>query len=124
MHELSIAYTIVETASAAAQQAGALKVKAVYVRLGMLAGIVKQSLLFSFDIASQGSVLADAMLIIEEVPVSIFCPQCQLEVELVSIQSFRCPHCHTPSGQMMHGRELEIIALEIEEQPEHAATIT
>lgn len=113
MHELSIAYSLVEAANTAALEAGASRVELVHIRLGMLAGVVKDALLFSFDIAAEGSLLAGAQLLIEDVPVRIFCVHCQAEAELPSVQSFRCPRCNTPSGQIVSGRELEIVGLEI-----------
>ncbi len=113
MHELSIAQSLVEISNTAAQEAGATKVEAVYLQLGALAGVVKDALLFSFEIAAEGTLLAGARLEIEDIPVSIFCSHCQAEAELASIQSFRCPRCNMPSGHIVRGRELDIVGLEI-----------
>ena len=114
MHELSIAMSIVETAQEEAQQRG-LRVAAVHLRLGALAGVVKDSLLFSYEIASQETPLAGSKLIIEDVPVAVFCPQCNAERTLDSIQNFTCPVCGTPSGKIVRGKELEVFALEVSE---------
>ncbi len=116
MHELSIAYQLVETAAEAAKNAGARNVKQVFLRLGPLSGVVKGALLFSYDIATQGTLLEGSTLVVRELPVVIYChsPSCQKEVELPSIQSFRCPICNQPSGDVRQGRELEIESLEIE----------
>ena len=51
---------------------------------------------------------------IEQVPVVVFCPCCQAQRPLESVQSFCCPECGTPTPQVDHGRELELVALEIE----------
>jgi hydrogenase nickel incorporation protein HypA/HybF len=115
MHELSIAYRLVETAEAAARKAGAAEVESVQLRLGALSGVVKDALLFSFPIAAEGTLLAGAQLVIDEVPVAIFCARCRAEAELPGTQQFRCPHCNTPSAQLVRGRELELVALEIRE---------
>jgi hydrogenase nickel incorporation protein HypA/HybF len=113
MHELSIAYNLVETAAAAAHKAGVLQVVAVHLRLGVLSGISKEALLFSYDLATDGSLLAGSRLVIEDIPVIIFCSQCQTEQTLLSIQRFCCPVCGSPSADIRQGRELDIVGLEV-----------
>jgi hydrogenase nickel incorporation protein HypA/HybF len=120
MHELSIAYSMVELASAAAERAGASKVAALHLRLGALAGVVEEPLRLGFEIAAQGTPLAGARLEIEHLPVVIFCGTCVDERELDSPQRFRCPICGTPSGQVVQGRELEIVALELADPEEQS----
>ena len=78
--------------------ASALRVREVRLRVGALAGIATDSLLFCYEIATQDTVLAGSKLIIQELPVVIFCPVCQETRELPGIQRFRCPTCETPSG--------------------------
>ncbi|OAN48375.1 hydrogenase nickel incorporation protein HypA [Chloroflexus islandicus] len=112
MHELSIAHNIVNIASTAAAEAGAEEISVVHLRIGALAGVVADALRFSFAIAAEGTPLANAELIIEEVPVTVFCPTCNTEVTLPNPRLFRCPQCGQPSGQIVHGRELELVALE------------
>ena len=124
MHELSIAYSIVEVASAAAQNAQATQVKTVYLRLGALAGVVKSSLLFGWDLATQNTIVAGAKLEIEELPAMIYCPVCQTNRTLATTQNFRCPVCQTPSDRLVQGRELEVRSLEIvtlDSEDEHTA---
>ena len=113
MHELSIAHSIVEVTEQAAKNAGTAQVKTVYLRLGVLAGVVKSSLLFGWELATENTLLAGSTLGIEELPVVIFCPGCQQNVTLPGTQSFRCPICDTPSAQIVQGRELEVKSLEI-----------
>lgn len=115
MHELSIAHSLVEVAEHAARDAGATAVQTVYLRLGALSGVVKEALLFGFEVATEGTLLAGARLEIEEVPVTIFCEVCAREVMLLHPQRFRCPECGTPSGRIVHGRELELTSIEIRE---------
>ncbi len=114
MHELSIAYSLVESAGEAARQAGAKQVNVVHLRLGKLSGVVKDSLQFGYDIAVKGTLLEGSQLLIEELPVVIFCESCQREVALEGIQNFRCPQCGTPSREVRQGKELEIRSMEIE----------
>ena len=118
MHELSIAHSLVEIADAAARDAGANQVTTVHLRLGVLSGVVKEALLFSFEIAAQGTRLAGATLAIEAVPLVVFCPQCQAEVTLPTVQRFRCPQCDTPTDTIIQGKELELVSIElVEDEP-------
>ncbi len=114
MHELSIAYNLVELASQSASEAGAVRVTAVHLRLGALSGVVRGALEFSYEIATAGTMLDRSALIVKEVAVRVFCPVCDAEVELASVQRFRCPVCDTPSGDIRQGREMEIESIEIE----------
>jgi hydrogenase nickel incorporation protein HypA/HybF len=79
MHELSIAVSLVEIATEEGGRLGG-RVCAVHVKIGQLAGVVKDALAFSYDIAAQDTPMAGSKLVIEEAD----------------------------------GRELELVALEIE----------
>jgi hydrogenase nickel incorporation protein HypA/HybF len=114
MHELSIAMGIVDAALDEARKRD-VKVSAVHLRLGALSGVVKDALLFSYEAACQDTPLAESRLIVEDVPVVIFCPQCREERTLKSLQSFTCPECGTPTMDVRRGKELEVFALEVED---------
>ncbi len=114
MHELSIAYSLVEVASQSAQEAGTTRVRSVTLRLGALSGVVRDALEFCYEIATGDTLLAGSTLGVKELPVRIYCASCCKEVELASVQSFRCPQCDTPSGDIRQGRELEIESIEID----------
>ena len=114
MHELSIAISIVDTAREEAEKRG-VRVSAVHLRLGALAGVVKDALLFSYDMASQDTPLAGSRLLVEDLPVVVFCPKCDARRDLPSVQSFACPVCGSPTRDILQGKELEVYALEVEE---------
>jgi hydrogenase nickel incorporation protein HypA/HybF len=114
MHELSIAMSIVDLAIEEAQRRGGVQVNAVHLKLGQLSGVVKDALLFSYGLSCEGTALEGSRLVIEEVPAMIYCPNCRAERTLTSIQRFFCPVCNTPTPQIVQGREMEVIALEIQ----------
>jgi hydrogenase nickel incorporation protein HypA/HybF len=115
MHELSIAIGIIDAASEEASQHRDARVSAVYLKLGALAGVDKDALLFSFDVASEGTPVQGARLDIREVPVVIFCSKCGEEREIESIQNLACSVCGELSENVCKGRELQVVALELEE---------
>ncbi len=117
MHELSIAMGIVDAALDEAQRRG-VEVSAVHLRLGALSGVVKDALLFSYEVACQDTPLEGSQLFVEDVPVIVFCAQCQAERELPSVQLFACPECGAPTMDIRRGKELEVFALEVKEEEE------
>ena len=119
MHELSIAVSLVEAACEKIEELGAVKVDALHLRLGPLSGVVKEALLFSFDLAAEGTAVEGARLEIEDVPLTVRCPRCGKERELPSPQRLRCPDCDVPTPEVVRGRELELVALEVTESAPH-----
>jgi hydrogenase nickel incorporation protein HypA/HybF len=79
MHELSVALSLVDIATEEGGRLGG-RVCAVHVKIGQLAGVAKEALAFSYDIACQDTPIAGSRLVIVE----------------------------------SEGRELELVALEIE----------
>lgn len=114
MHELSIAISIVEIAQEESERLGG-RVSAVHLKLGPMAGVVKDALLFSYEIACQDTPLAGSRLVIEDMPLVAFCPHCEEQRVLKSVQWLCCSECGTPTPDVRGGRELELFAMEIEE---------
>lgn len=112
MHELSIAYNLVELAVETAEQNDLKKVDFLHVRIGVLCGVVKEALQFSFDIATEGTLIEGAKLVIDEVPLKIYCPQCNNEHVLQKPIPIRCPECNIRTGEILEGKEIELYSLE------------
>jgi hydrogenase nickel incorporation protein HypA/HybF len=119
VHELSIACSIIDLASEESHQRGGVAVRAVHVRLGRLSGVVKSALESAFELARENSPLSEARLVIEETPIVIRCPKCEVDTTLdwprewTSLPSFACARCGAPTSDVRSGRELEVAALEI-----------
>jgi hydrogenase nickel incorporation protein HypA/HybF len=105
--------SMIEMAAEEAARRGGAQVNAVHLRLGPLSGVVKEALLFSYDVACEGTPLEGSRLVIEETPVVVYCPTCDEERTPATIQNFCCPVCETLTPQVLRGRELEVVALEI-----------
>jgi hydrogenase nickel incorporation protein HypA/HybF len=116
MHELSIAHAVVSTVVDALPSPDA-RVTQVRLRIGELSGVVPQALEFAYDVAADGTPLADAALVIERSPIVIDCPTCG-EQRLNSAHDFRCPVCDQPCGAVIGGEELEILDITLED-PTH-----
>jgi hydrogenase nickel incorporation protein HypA/HybF len=117
VHELSIALAVLDVAAEAAERhttAGGGRVVAVHLKLGALSGVVKEALLGAYELAREGTPLAGAALVIEEVPVTARCPACGTSGPVVSPQCLCCAACGLPAAEVVAGRELQVVALEVE----------
>jgi hydrogenase nickel incorporation protein HypA/HybF len=115
MHELSIAMSIVDMAQEEAERRD-VKIDAVHLELGPLSGVVGEALLFSYEMACSGTRLEGSQLVIKEVPIEVYCPVCKAQRILLSMQCFCCPECGTPTADVIHGKELVVIALEVRDE--------
>jgi len=104
-----------------AEKHGGAQVIAVHLKLGALSGVVKEALLSAYELARDDTPLQGSRLVIEEVPVVVLCPNCKLPRPVSSVQLFCCAECGTPSSEIVHGKELEVVALEIEECAQNPA---
>jgi hydrogenase nickel incorporation protein HypA/HybF len=114
MHELSIALSIIDLAAEEAQKQGDVRVLEIHLKLGPLSGVVKEALVSSYELARENTPLEEARLVIEEVPVRVHCPTCRTTRAVVSPHELCCAICGTASSEIISGRDLEIVALEIQ----------
>jgi hydrogenase nickel incorporation protein HypA/HybF len=112
VHELSIATAIIERADELARADGTDTVSKVTVRVGELAGVVPDALDFAFEVARDGTSLAGARLVVEQIPAQAWCGACAEEFAVGMPPFFWCPRCDQPSSDLRSGRELEIAGIE------------
>jgi hydrogenase nickel incorporation protein HypA/HybF len=115
MHELSIVESVVDAVTETAAAYPGARVLAVKLRVGVLAAVVQESLEFCWELATVGTPLAGAALVVNKVSIVVHCAACGRDAELDGVQSFRCPNCGELAADLRQGRELEIESIEIEE---------
>ena len=116
MHELSVAMRIVQALDEElASEPNDLKISTVSLQVGTLSGLVPEALDFSWDFATENSVLKGSKLDIQVVDAAGYCQQCQQEQALTNLQSMRCPVCREPITQITGGNELEILSVEVDD---------
>jgi hydrogenase nickel incorporation protein HypA/HybF len=113
MHELSMALSIVDGALEELERRGLKHSSAIYLRLGRLAGVDKDAIQFSYNVASQETLLAGSRLEIEEIDAAIFCPVCKGERLTRSFPVLKCADCGALGERVVRGQELEIKAMEV-----------
>lgn len=122
MHELSVATRIVELIAEqlGGGEPGAVRVTRVVLRIGPLSGVVPEALAFAFDAATAGTPLTCAALAIEPVPLVVRCPACAADRALPGPQRLRCPVCGGATPDVVSGRELEVVSVEVEDVADDA----
>lgn len=113
MHEVSIAMSLVEEVTARAEAEDLDKIITVHVRIGAMAGVVKDALAFAWDLTTEGTIVQGARLLIEDVPLVVFCPRCDAPKTIEGHPILECPDCGTLTPTIVRGRELQLIALEV-----------
>ena len=114
MHELTLANSLVELACDYARRNGALRVSSITIRLGVLCGI-SRALYFCFEPACRGTRCEGASLTIIESPVSVFCENCNETKTPRTLYNLRCPDCGRPTPRVLSGREMDLVAIEVED---------
>jgi hydrogenase nickel incorporation protein HypA/HybF len=118
MHELSIAMSMLDVVEEEMQRHPGARLEAIHVRIGELSGVVRDSLLGAYELAREQTPFPKVRLIFEDVPIAVYCATCGGERGVRSLQHFCCVECDTPipASEIRRGRELELAALELEEE--------
>lgn len=113
MHELSIAMAMIDEIIEQSESRGGLDVEVVNLRLGAFSGVDKDALLFAYDLACEGTPLEGSRLLIETIPLVVYCPNCKRKRAPVSAYQLCCPDCLVPTPDIVTGREIEVASLEV-----------
>ena len=112
MHELSLMDALGQRVLAVAAREGAERVLAIRLRIGRLAGVDPEALRFAAAVVLAGTCAEGADLCIEEVPAACWCDACG--AEFLALEGQReCPRCGTLSTQLLRGRDLSLVAVDL-----------
>ena len=114
MHEVGILNQALEMAIEAAERENATRITRLHLQIGELAGVVPEAMAFAFDVVSLGTIAEGAAFEWDSVPVRCRCANGCLEFEPDSY-IYACPACGTVSSDLVAGRELHLIDIEIEQ---------
>jgi hydrogenase nickel incorporation protein HypA/HybF len=117
MHELSIAQSIVDIVRDNVGPGDLDRVRSIQVRIGTMAGVVTDSLVFCFSAVAVEAGLTGASLAIESVPLVVRCRTCGTTAG-IEPYLFRCGSCDGTELTVVSGREMMVSEVELED-PEH-----
>jgi hydrogenase nickel incorporation protein HypA/HybF len=113
MHELSLMEVVRDQAVAAALADGASRILAIRLRVGQQSGVEPEALRFAFPVVMAGTIAADAEFSIESEPAECHCAVCDAPFPAPE-GCCDCPRCGTISRRLIRGRDLRLLALEVE----------
>jgi hydrogenase nickel incorporation protein HypA/HybF len=113
MHELGIATYLLEAVVEQARQAGADRVLAINLVVGERAGIVDESLQFSFDLLAPSTLAEGARINTRRTTMRFACARCGSEYAPRNAD-FGCPGCGTVGQLVDDGSTLVIESIEVE----------
>ncbi len=119
MHELGIAQNILEIVRQAVPDEQKAAVRKIRIRVGQLSGIVPDSLDFCFSVMLNESRMPKARLAIEEVPTISRCRDCAHRFQIEDM-AFLCPACKSTNLELVSGRELEVVEIELADDRDEA----
>ncbi len=118
MHEMGIALEIIKiVADSVPANLKNPRVEKVNLKIGKLAAVVPESLRFCFEVASRDTPAEGALLHIEEIGVTASCKNCGYSWTALE-PVFICEKCGSGSVDLLSGRELDIVSIEVEETGE------
>ena len=114
MHELSYMTGLAELAISAARENGAQSVKKITVDVGELTGVLPEYLHYYFPQVIKGTVLENASLSVNEVPIEAICNDCGNIYKPSRENDYRCPKCGSLNSKITKGRDVELASIEVD----------
>ncbi len=113
MHEASIAASLLEIVTGQCRKSGCSRIESIHIKIGRASGVMTDALIFAFEAMKEGSPAEEAVLEIDEVPVSGHCNECNNTFTTEQEYVLSCPLCGGSSFRMTGGRELDVIDMEV-----------
>lgn len=114
MHELPITQSIVEIAVRHAKQANARRVTDIYLVIGQLSSVIDDSVLFYWDIISEGTICEGARVHFDRIPAKLRCLECK-HTFAIPHDLTPCTNCSSTLVKIIAGKEFRLESIEIED---------
>ncbi|HVW69943.1 MAG TPA: hydrogenase maturation nickel metallochaperone HypA [Steroidobacteraceae bacterium] len=116
MHELSVCQGLLHEVEAVARDHSAARVLSIVLRIGPLSGVEPALLQEAFTLASAGTLVAGAELMIERSAVRVECNECGKQAQARSVNCLTCPSCGSWRTRVLEGEELLLTRVELERE--------
>ena len=113
MHEMSIVHNLISIIKEEMVKNNAATLRSVRVNIGEMSGIVPEALRTCFHIITAKSNMKGAELKIETTPLEGYCRNCKEDYNVIDY-IFICPECGSTDIDIISGREMNIVEIEVE----------
>ena len=111
VHELSLCGSI---ASIVERHAASRSVAVIHIQVGQLRQVVPDTLVYCWQLVSEGTPLAGSRIDVEAVPARIRCRACDQVAEVGDLPVFVCGACGGTDTEIVSGEEFMITSLELD----------
>ena len=125
MHELAMATSMVEAILDTAKKNDAISITEAVLDVGELTMLNPEQLRFMIDVIREDTLLENAEIIINMIPIEIECEKCGFKGESKTDENMdhlmavaTCPECDNTRVSIIEGRECSIKTIKIEKEDE------
>ena len=115
MHEMSYIARMVNLAEEVARENNAKRVKKIEVQIGKTSGVMPYYMHKYYPDAAKGTILEDAELVCEEIPVKALCEECGNEYFPNKENNYLCPCCGGHKARIIEGKGVVLKNVVIED---------
>ncbi len=113
MHEMSIAQSLFSIIEDEMAKNNAAKLMSVRLKIGEMSGVVPEALKTCFEILTEKSDMKGAVLKMDIEPLVGYCRKCKEEFKVMEYD-FSCPECDSTDIDIISGREMNIVEIEVD----------
>ncbi len=116
MHEITLCQRALEIVEQQALANDASRVTAVWLKVGAFSCVEPSSLSFCFELVCRGTLAEGCQLHIEEQSAQCWCPECQMDIKLISQHVRRCAQCGSDRLRIVADDGFQIQRIEVIEE--------
>ena len=113
MHEMSIVQSLISIVEEEMLKNRATALKSVRVNIGAMSGIVPEALRTCFEVLTSKTDMRGAVLKMDIAPLIGYCRKCKENFEVIEY-NFSCPECDSADVEIISGREMSIVEIEVD----------
>ncbi len=114
MHEITVVANIIELAEKEARKAGVRSIRSIEIEIGKLSCIEKAAFDFAWMHGVKNTMLYGAERITHFIPGEAACKSCHEVFEVEELYE-ACPRCGDYFSEIVHGQELRVKSIRVEE---------
>lgn len=112
MHEFAISENIIETVKSKLDDPHTSAVSKIYITLGVLSGVEKNALEYSFSLRDKKPPFTNTELVVQENQLTVLCDACKKTTIIRNSFTLKCGSCGKLTTTIIKGKEMTIDKIE------------